>query len=65
MSDYAINDKVMKQEIVSDLMESYCYTEKDAKAWAEELGSEVVSGMWDAYNRYIEENAEYKGIEND
>ena len=57
---YAINDEVIKGEMVSDLMENYNYTEKDAEAWVKELGGEVISEMWDAYSRFIEENSEYK-----
>ena len=64
MSDiYAINDKVIKQEMVNDLMENYNYKLLDAEAWVRNEGECVISDMWDAYSNYIENNAKYLGDE--
>ena len=60
---YAINDNVIKQEMVSDLMENYNYKLLDAEAWVRNEGECVISDMWEAYSSYIENNAEYFGGE--
>ena len=60
-NDGVINDKAMQQEMEDDLQNNYNYTIKEAKEWVEDNGSAVVSDMWDAYSRYLEENAIYKG----
>lgn len=55
-----INDEEMLPEIISDLIENYNYTEKEAKEWAEENGSKIISAMWDEYSRFMEQEAVYK-----
>ncbi len=57
----AINDNVVLGMITNDLVEHGGYEMLDAEAWAKEHGGCVVSDMWDAYTKYIEDKAEYLG----
>jgi len=65
VNTYAINDKALGDEMESDIMENYNYSELEAKEWVEEFGSDVISDMWDAYSHNMEENAVYKDDEDE
>lgn len=58
---FAINDAVIKAEMVNDLEENYSYTMLDAEEWVRDNGECVISDMWDSYSEYMQENAVYKG----
>ena len=60
---YAINDKAMYSEMLNDLSENYNYNKQEAEEWIEEFGSSLVSGMWDEYSHFMEENAIFKDKE--
>jgi len=62
---YAINDDVMAKEMVGDLVDIYEYSEEEARMWVANHGSNLISEMWDAYSSYMENNAEFKGVEDD
>ena len=55
-----INDKEMKEEIITDLINNRGYTHDEAEDWVKEHGESLVNEMWNEYSNYIEMNSEYK-----
>ena len=58
MTEYAINDKVIADVMVTDLMENYGYNLLEAKRWVQYNGDNLIS-------KYMEDNAECKGSDDD
>ena len=49
-----INDEVMEAKMLSDLIETYNFTQDQASEWVQTNGASVVNDMWDAYSSYFQ-----------
>jgi len=52
-----IEDELLMKDLVDTLMEHYEYSREDAMEFSETNASSVVSDMWDANSRFLEDYA--------
>ena len=58
-----INGNAIFEQIIYDLENHKNISNHNAVKWAEKHDESIVSAMWDAYSKYIEENKPYQNKE--
>jgi len=53
-----INDGPMAEQMIEDLMESYGYSQEQAKQFVTNNRHAIIDDMWDAYSKYFDDFAE-------